>query len=158
MHARAMMMFEELAKAILFLVMAIFVFIFLAKLFSTASYIPEWSKSLSGLEKAIDALSEKDTSITRTATVLLKKGYHIKGYKKNDAMCPEEISQCICACSSPDCSNAAKDNEKFCKEIKYAPGPDFLIDSTEEKPLTYTLSLVKDGSEFIVKISGLSNA
>jgi hypothetical protein len=146
MDAKANMMFEELGKAILFLILAIFVFIFLAKVFTVSPVIPEWSRSLNAMEKAINTLSKDNPDISRTANIQLKNNYFIRGFSSEDDMCPanKDMPHCICACSGDVCENVADNKVKFCKSLKYSPVPGFIIRNNEDKPVTYTVKLTQD--------------
>lgn len=151
MHAKgSAIAFEQLILAILFIIVFLFIGNFLARLFINQSSIPEWSKSLSNLEKAIGSLDEQYISVTRSANVQLKESGAIHGYSKESGKCIEdqELPGCVCYCSSQNCDNALNDREKYCKPVKYPPANDgFTITNKEESPLPYKVELILEGSD-----------
>jgi hypothetical protein len=148
------MLAENLVKAILFLILAAFVFVFLAKLYNMYKPIPKWARSLSSVENAIENLDEDNLELTRTATVQLEK-YFVKGFKENSGMCVDNENEphCICACTTPECENA-KEDKKYCKSIPFNPGDNFVIQKLpdSEGPLAYRIGLEEnlDKKELVV--------
>jgi hypothetical protein len=165
MHAKAMMEYEEFIKVILFVITAFFVIIFISKACSYKPLIPEWSRSLSNLETAINNLNDKtagDMAISRSATVMLLKSYYIQGFSADDAICGidkekyKDKPDCICACNKNGCKNALDESEKYCRHIAFRPVDGFLIESRDEKTISYEVFLVKSGKDTLVNISAVS--
>ena len=155
---KADLMTVQLVKAILFFVLAILVFMFLSRVFTATKAVPEWSKSLSAVERAIANLDDKSISLTRTANIQLDK-YFIRGYTESGGVCitVQDKANCICACKDSSCTNAKEDPEKFCKSVLYKPSNDFKIGPNIPDPVTYKIGLQMIGSEPQVKIMGVIN-
>ena len=143
-NKKAKLMEENLIVGILFAIITIAVLIFVAKVLIQGRPVPEWSKSLSAVEKALNSLDEEYIEQTRTANVLLED-YFIQGFDEDSGVCPEDkdMPHCICACDTMDCDSGRGSSRKFCKNIIYEPSAGFLINQfkDEEGPVNYEFGL-----------------
>jgi len=144
---------DNLVEIIIFAVITYFVIVFIIKYSQISKPVPTWSKSLNSVERAINNLDEDNLELTRTANVQLK-GYVIKGFAPS-SICLDEESSCICACKTPECSNAQSE-KKYCRDVLFQPRDDFIIAPDEEDvSRTYTLKLEKVGDSKEVIISSI---
>jgi len=146
-NKKAKLMEENLIVGILFAVITIAVLIFVAKVIIQGRPVPEWSRSLTAVEKSLNSLDEEYISQTRTANVVLEE-YFIRGFDEESGVCPEvkDMPNCICACDTMDCDSGRGSSRKFCKNIIYEPSDEFLINQykDEDGPVNYEFGLKQD--------------
>ncbi|MBD3203999.1 hypothetical protein GF327_06875 [Candidatus Woesearchaeota archaeon] len=146
MKKKASLAWNELVKVILFFILLILVYNFIQNLYSATKSIPEWARSLSSVEDAVNNLDILYPEETRTANVKLSGKYLIKGFSESTGICPENEKKphCICACSNPECSNINGKETKYCRSIKLEPSPDFLIENSFPDPVGVKIGLNND--------------
>jgi hypothetical protein len=144
-NKKAKLMEENLIVGILFAVITIAILIFVAKFILQGRPVPDWSSSLTSVEKALNSLDEEYIEQTRTANVLIEDHF-IQGFNEESGVCPEDkdMPHCICACDTMDCASGRGSSNKYCKNILYEPSTGFIINQykdEDEGPVNYEFGL-----------------
>jgi len=151
MNAKGDLTSDNGIQAILFVVLAVLVMVFIVKFYLAMKPVPEWSRALAATEQAINSLDPDNTELVRKVNIKLV-GYQIKGLSQESCPENEEMPSCICACTDPGCSNAMKEEKKFCRNVKYNT-TNFVLNPSSDDIITYSIGLNETTKEVIERVS-----